>query len=222
MTGIKKYLRRHDREANAKELESGHSIPRRGAAFSKLAYQIRAGLLPGMLGGVLLIGSASAAKQSTPVTNAKPPAGAVNAFQEQAGKLGVRRCANLFAALGQSATNGSTYAVQVQANQAAPDAHVVAGVAGITYDTPQYKGQAAGIALAAPVGQSCEGQMVRVAPFQQPCPAMLTQLPSGSTVAANLSGVPLYNLGGNQGQALLLTSGATCVVVTIGPVAEAR
>jgi hypothetical protein len=47
-------------------------------------------------------------------------------------------------------------------------------------------------------------------------------LPKGSVEGGNLSGVPLYNLGGNQGQALLVSSGATCVVVTVVQAAQAR
>lgn len=155
---------------------------------------------------------------------AKASAQSVNAFQQEAGKLGVRRCANLFSTLGQSLTNGSTYAVQVQANRAAPDAHAVSGVAGMSYKQPEpdYSGSAVGIALAAPVGGACEGQLVRVTPFQKACTEVVKLLPQGSTVAGNLSGVPLYNLGGNQGQALMVASGATCVVVSVAHMADAK
>ena len=62
----------------------------------------------------------------------------------------------------------------------------------------------------------CEGLMVRVTPFQKSCQEVVALFPEGSTLAANLSGVPLYNLGGNQGQAMLVSSGATCVVTCLG------
>ncbi|WP_423602476.1 hypothetical protein [Sphingomonas sp. MS122] len=136
-------------------------------------------------------------------------------FQDQAGKLGVRRCANLFAALGETVSNGAAYAVQTQTGGAAADTHGVQGVVGMTYNTPGYAAQAAGVVIAAPVGTKCEGQLVRVAPFQRACKDVVGQLPAGSTAVGSLSGVPLYNLGGGQGQAMLVSNGNSCVVVTI-------
>jgi hypothetical protein len=162
-----------------------------------------------------VLGAPQAAAQSAPAAPASP-------FPAEASKLGVRKCANLFSTIGQTATAGSTYAVQVRANSENPDAHAVQGVAGMTYDTPEIRGQAASVVLAAPVGNTCEGQLVRVAPFQQPCGEVLGLLPAGSTGTADLSGVPLYDLGNNQGQALLVTSGNSCVVVTIAQMAVAE
>ena len=167
---------------------------------------------------IILIGSMlglSASAAPTSGAPAKAAAGDVNPFPSEASTLGVRKCANLFSALGQAAAYGSTFGVATHADQASPDAHAVQAVTGMTYSTPGYSGQAAGIILAAPVGQSCEGQMVRVAPFQKPCKDVVGQLPAGSVPNGVLSGVPLYNLGGNQGQALLVASGASCVVVTV-------
>jgi hypothetical protein len=169
--------------------------------------------MTGAIGVALLAGSAQAGAQSGPPANA--PAPAVDAFREQAGRLGVQRCADLFAGMGRGVALGSTYTVQVQADPSAPDAHAVQGVVGMAYNRPDYRGQAAGIVLAAPVGQACEGQLVRVAPFQRSCQQVVGLLPAGSTAAGNLSGVPLYDLGDDQGQALLVPSGATCVVVTV-------
>jgi len=178
-----------------------------------------------MLGGIataaVLLGSSQAAAQSQPAAPA-PAAQNVDAFRQQADQLAVRRCANLFSAIGQTATAGSTYAVQVHANRDNPDAHAVQGVAGINYDTPEIRGQAAGIVLAAPVGNACEGQLVRIAPFQEPCPQVVSLLPAGSRESARLAGVPLYDLAGNQGQALLVTSGNSCVVVTVAQMATTQ
>ncbi|MDQ8754662.1 hypothetical protein RCO27_00325 [Sphingosinicella sp. LHD-64] len=134
----------------------------------------------------------------------------------------MRRCANLLSALGQTVAYGSTYTVHTQAEPAAPDAHGVQGVVGMTYDTPGYSGPAAGIVLAAPVGEGCEGQVVRVAPYQRACPDVVALLPAGSVQAGMLSGVPLYTLGGNQGQALLVASGGACVVVTVAQGKDVR
>lgn len=161
----------------------------------------------------LLAGAGQAVAQSQQAAAAKAPA--ANLFHEQAGKLGVRRCASLLTALGNIVTNGAAHGVQTQAESTGPDAHGAQAVVGMTYSTPGYRGQAADVVMAAPVGDKCEGQLVRVAPFQQNCQAVVALLPAGSTAAGNLAGVPLYNLGGNQGQAMLVTSGNACVVVTV-------
>lgn len=171
-------------------------------------------LIPVALMAVLAGSGAAQSKQAA----TKAPA--ANVFQEQAGKLGVRRCANLFAALGNTVSNGAAYTVQTQTGGAAADAHGVQGVVGMTYDTPGYAAQAAGVVIAAPVGTKCEGQLVRVAPFQRACKDVVDQLPAGSTAVGSLSGVPLYNLGGGQGQAMLVSNGNSCVVVTIARGAE--
>lgn len=163
------------------------------------------------LGTVFVTSSVAATPQAAAPAPAKP----VNPFQAQIGQLGVRKCANLFSALGQTVALGSDYSGQVQTEKAAPDAHGVVGVMGMTYKTPAYSSQAAGVVVATPVGTKCEGQLVRVAPFQRACKDVVALLPAGSTTAGSLSGVPLYTLGGNQGQAMLIASGNACVVVTV-------
>jgi len=140
---------------------------------------------------------------------------AANLFQEQATKLGAKTCTGLYSALGGLVAQGSTHAVRTQTNKESPDTHLVRGTVGMTYNLPELKGQAAGVVLAAPRGKGCEGQFVRVAPFQRTCQQMVGLLPKGSATKANLSGVPLYELGGGQGQALMIASGQSCVVVTI-------
>lgn len=159
---------------------------------------------------------AAAAQDGAPVASAAP----ASPFPAEAGKLGVRKCANVYSALGQMVSHGSNYAVRTQTEPTAPDAHTVHGLLGMTYSGPDHNGQAAGVVLAAPVGSSCEGQLVRVAPFEQPCADTVRLLPAGSAGVADLSGVPLYELGGNQGQALLVSSGTGCVVVTVARAAQ--
>jgi len=166
-------------------------------------------LMLATLGTAFLAGNVAATPQ------AAPPAKLANPFQAQVGQLGVRKCANLFSALGQTVALGSDYSGQVQTEKAAPDAHGVVGVLGMTYKTAAYNSQAAGVVVATPVGTKCEGQLVRVAPFQRACKDVVALLPAGSVTAGSLSGVPLYTLGGNQGQAMLIASGNACVVVTV-------
>ncbi|WP_162254666.1 hypothetical protein [Sphingomonas sp. Root241] len=145
---------------------------------------------------------------------------AANLFQEQAGKLGARKCASLYAALGQGMTQGAAYTLKTETSKEAPDAHIVQGMVGMAYNLPDLKGPAGGILLATPMPQGCEGYMVRVAPFQKTCAEVLRLLPAGSVEEQRLSGVPQYRLGGNQGQALVIPSGSTCVVVTLTGMAQ--
>ena len=168
------------------------------------------------LGGIV---ADTAQAQSQAPVEAKPVAAdasvAKTPFQAHASQAGVHTCANLFAALGQSLTAGTTYAIQTQWDKASPDAHAVQAVAGMTYDLPDYKTQAAGVVIASPVGQTCEGSLVRVAPFLKPCQQVAQTLPKGSVVADNLSNTTLFNLADNGGQALLVPTGNSCIVVSV-------
>jgi hypothetical protein len=152
---------------------------------------------------------------------AKAPANA-DVFREQANKVGARSCANLYEALGQGLTRGAAFSVKTEADKAAPDAHIVQGVLGMTYDLPDLKGSAGGVVVAAPGEGGCEGYLVRVAPFQKPCAEVVSLLPAGSTAGEALSGVWRYQLGGTQGQALMIPSGSTCVVVTLSGMTQRR
>ena len=74
-------------------------------------------LMLATLGTVFLAGNVAATPQ------AAAPAKPANPFQAQVGQLGVRKCANLFSALGQTVALGADFSGQVQTEKAAPDAH---------------------------------------------------------------------------------------------------
>jgi hypothetical protein len=173
--------------------------------------------------GLALIGDicafAPVAAAATAPANA--PAN-VNLFRDQANKLGARTCANVYEALGQGLTHGAGFAVKTETNPGAPDAHIVQGVMGMTYDLPDLKGPAGGVVLAAPGAGGCEGYLVRVAPFQKPCAEVVSLLPAGSVAGQSLSGVWQYQLAGTQGQALMIPNGSTCVVVTLSGMTQRR
>jgi hypothetical protein len=137
-------------------------------------------------------------------------------FRDQANKVGARSCADVYEALGQGLTRGAAFSVKTEADQTAPDSHLVRGLLGLAYDQPDLKGPAGGVVVAAPGQGGCEGYLVRVAPFQKPCAEVVSLLPAGSTAAPALLGVWQYQLAGTQGQALMIPSGSTCVVVTLG------
>jgi hypothetical protein len=162
---------------------------------------------------VAMTGLACSASAAAVAQQAAPSAAAV--FEGEANKLGAHKCASLFSGLGNSLTAGSAFAVQTEVGAKPADAHATQGVVGMSYDTPSYKGQAVGVIFAAPVGGACEGNLVRVAPYQRSCQDVVGLLPAGTTAGDTLSGVATYNLGGNQGLALLLPSGSSCVVVSV-------
>ncbi len=188
--------------------------PQRRASVRLSTITLSFAALAGLAGAMT-----DAAAQAAPA-NAQQNAAAT--FQKQAADLGIKSCANLFAALGDSLTRGTTYASNAATQKDAPNDHAAQAVVGMRYDTPNYKGQSAGVVFTSPTKTGCEGGLVRVAPFPQSCPDVVKQLPQGSTLATTLSGTPLYNLGGNQGQALLVPSGNSCVVVTVASAMDRR
>jgi hypothetical protein len=136
-------------------------------------------------------------------------------FLAHAKQAGLRTCATVFPVLGQLLTNGATYNIQTKWRNPEPDNHAVQALVGLDYATQTYSGPAAGIVFAAPNGSACEGAMVRVTPFSRTCneiPAMLAQ---GSTLENTLGQVAVYSLANNGGQALLVPSGNTCIVVSV-------
>lgn len=173
--------------------------------------------------GRLVAETASAQSQapveSKPVENKAGAAAAETPFEKHASQAGVRTCARVFAALGQALTLGTTYTEQTQWNTSSPDTHPVQAIAGMTYDLPDYKAQAAGVVFASPVGQGCEGGFVRVAPFQKTCQDVVQTLPKGSVLADNLSNSMLFNLANDGGQALLVPTGNACVVISVARMA---
>lgn len=175
--------------------------------------------IPGRLAGILALVAALAPAlvyaAEAPQVQARARAAVPNLFAQQASQLHANTCAKLYTTLGDLAVAGATYSLKTEADRASPDAHSVRGTAGMTYNLAGLKGQAAALVSAAPLGNSCEGQFVRVVPFRSDCQQLLRDFPAGSKSTGNLSGVTMYDLGPNRGQALVIPSGATCVIVSI-------
>ncbi|MFX7140144.1 hypothetical protein ABTH88_19665, partial [Acinetobacter baumannii] len=88
-------------------------------------------------------------------------------------------------------TRGTTYASNASTQKDAHNDHAAQAVVGMRYDTPNYKGQSAGVVFTSPTRTGCEGGLVRVAPFPQSCPDVVKQLPPGSSLTTTLTGTPL-------------------------------
>jgi hypothetical protein len=153
-------------------------------------------------------------------TNEARPASADTPFLQHARQAGVKTCSTVFSTLGRILTNGSQYGVQSFWNTEMPDKHAVQALVGMDYAAGTYRGPAAGVVFAAPTTSACEGTMVRVAPFSVSCANIPSLLPDGSRLTNNLGRVAVYSLGSNQGNALLLPNGETCVVISVASAAQ--
>lgn len=154
------------------------------------------------------------AKPKADSTAARPDANA-DLFLKHAVDAGVSACAGVYASLGKALTNGNPFMLQTQSAKENANTHSLQGVAGISYRSETGDdGLAAGLVFAAPVGNSCEGQMVRVVPVPKPCQAITGLLPKGSTPLPELSGIPAYAFPGD-GQAMLMPAGTGCIAISI-------
>lgn len=196
--------------------KSGSRLMQRVALFGALGLSIVVGSAIAFLfhpiGGSLLGDQASAQVQPS---SEKVSAQGDTPFDKHISQAGIHGCAKVFSALGQALTLGSSYAVKTQWNDTSADTHTLQAVAGMSYDTSDYKGQAAGIVFASPIDQGCEGNLVRVVPFPKTCQEVVATLPQGSKLSETLSGTPLYDIGNNANQVLLVPAGNSCVVVTV-------
>ncbi|MER9375206.1 hypothetical protein [Mesorhizobium sp. M0491] len=163
-----------------------------------------------------LVGGATAAPAETAAAPMLPD----TPFLEHVKQAGVQACSTVYPALGQILTNGTKYSVKSLWNDQAADKHAIQAFVGMDYASERYSGPAAGIVFASPTATGCEGAMVRVAPFASPCADIASILPQGSKITDHLGQVEVYELGGNAGEALLLPTGKSCVVISLASAAK--
>ncbi|WP_035201288.1 hypothetical protein [Agrobacterium tumefaciens] len=140
-------------------------------------------------------------------------------FLEHTKQAGIKTCGTVFPVLGQLLANGAQYNVQTQWHNTEPDKHAVQALVGMNYATTAYSGPAAGMVFASPIGEACEGTMVRIAPFPKKCVDVPPILPAGSVQAVALGQIPVYNLPDKGGQVLLLPSDQSCIIISVSQAA---
>lgn len=143
-------------------------------------------------------------------------------FLQHAKQAGLQSCSTVFPVLGELLTNGTTYSVQSIWNNEAADQHAVQALVGMNYATEGYSGPAAGVVFAAPTASACEGSMVRVAPFAAACADVPAMLLEGSKLSNNLGQISIYELANGGGNAMLLPTGNSCVVISVASAAGQR
>ncbi|MGY3530371.1 cytoskeletal protein RodZ [Bradyrhizobium sp. USDA 4452] len=165
--------------------------------------------------------------QPRPQEAQTPAAAAASVPQQQAGQQptvfddharqgNIATCANLFGLLGRGLATNSNYTAQSQWDAKAGNSHSVQSLVALAPNqAPQGSAaqRAAGIVFAAPVGSSCEGNLVRVTPSAESCPtvaAELAKLNGQSGALGDLATIALPN----GAQVVLIPFGNACVAVT--------
>lgn len=137
-------------------------------------------------------------------------------FDEHARQGNITTCANLFGTLGRGLAMNSTYTAQSQWDAKAGNSHSVQALVALAPNQASpgsANQQAAGIVFAAPVGSSCEGNLVRVTPRTESCStvaAELAKLNGQNGALGELATIALPN----GAQVVLIPSGNACVAVT--------
>ncbi|MBR1203364.1 MULTISPECIES: hypothetical protein [unclassified Bradyrhizobium] len=137
-------------------------------------------------------------------------------FDEHARQGNVATCANLFGLLGRGLATNSNYTAQSQWDAKAGNSHSVQSLVALApIQAPQGSAaqRAAGIVFAAPVGSSCEGNLVRVTPSAESCPTVAAELAKLNGQNGTLGDLATIALP-NGAQVVLIPFGNACVAVT--------
>ncbi|WP_223966908.1 hypothetical protein [Bradyrhizobium sp. RD5-C2] len=137
-------------------------------------------------------------------------------FDEHARQGNVVTCANLFGLLGRGLATNSNYTAQSQWDSKAGNSHSVQSLVALApLQAPQGSAaqRAAGIVFAAPVGSSCEGNLVRVTPSPESCPTVAAELAKLNGQNGTLGDLATIALP-NGAQVVLIPFGNACVAVT--------
>jgi len=144
------------------------------------------------------------------------PAGQQQAtvFDDHARQANITTCANLFGTLGRGVTVNSTYTAKSQWDSRAGNAHSVQSLVALNQQAPNNATlPAAGVVFAAPVGSSCEGNLVRVTPSPESCPTVAAELAKLNGQSGTLGELSTLSLP-NGAQVVLIPVGNACVAVT--------
>jgi hypothetical protein len=135
-------------------------------------------------------------------------------FDEHARQGNIVTCANLFGTLGRGLTPNSTYTAQSQWDSKAGNVHSVQSLVALNQTAANNTNQpAAGVVFAAPVGSACEGNLVRVTPSPESCPAVAAELAKLNGQNGTLGDLATITLP-NGAQIMLIPFGNACVAVT--------
>ncbi|WP_338692006.1 MULTISPECIES: hypothetical protein [unclassified Bradyrhizobium] len=166
------------------------------------------------------------AQPQSPAVSAPPQQAAQQptVFDDHARQGNIVTCANLFATLGRGLAMNSNYTAQSQWDAKAGNSHSVQSLVALAPGQAAQANaqgnaqgsaaqQAAGIVFAAPVGSSCEGNLVRVTPRTESCPTVAAELAKLNGQNGTLGELLTIALP-NGAQVVLIPFGNACVAVT--------
>ncbi|NNU63609.1 hypothetical protein [Ochrobactrum soli] len=159
------------------------------------------------------IGSSTAAESQT--TKSDRPIKGDTPFHKHIAEAGLTACASAFPAMGEMLTQNAQYMVQTKWNREQPEKHVIEGLVGMQFDSPDHKGPAIGYVFAAPIAGACDGGMVRVVPFAKNCDSVAQQFLPGSRLAGELQGLRTY-VAQDGSEIVVMPVGENCVSVSLG------
>ncbi|MET3909176.1 putative iron-regulated membrane protein [Bradyrhizobium sp. S3.3.6] len=137
-------------------------------------------------------------------------------FDDHARQGNIVTCANLFGTLGRGVATNSNYTAQSQWDAKAGNSHSVQALVALAPDQATQGNtnqRAAGVVFAAPVGASCEGNLVRVTPRMESCSIVAAELAKLNGQNGALGGLATIALP-NGAQVVLVPFGNACVAVT--------
>ena len=135
-------------------------------------------------------------------------------FDEHARQGNITTCANVFGTLGRGLATNSTFTAQSQWDAKAGNVHSMQSLVALSQNAPNSASQrAAGVVFAAPVGSACEGNLVRVTPSPESCPAVAAELAKLNAQNGALGDLVTMTLP-NGAQVMLIPFGNACIAVT--------
>ncbi|WP_439271281.1 hypothetical protein [Pseudochrobactrum sp. HB0163] len=192
--------------------------------FHRLAFKVSVALLvvagvagagyaflPSMTGEAVAAGEGKKAKasQSAPAEQRDD-----SPFAQHSKQAGAKACRDVFTVLGPIMASGSSYKTATFWNQKEGDKHAISTLAGLNFDTPDFKGNGAGLVYSAPVNGGCEGISVRVVPVQGTCPDFAASLADNVVETEDLYGVPLMMLKSGAKVMAMPAGDNMCVAIT--------
>lgn len=157
-------------------------------------------------------------QRGTPATSGSDLPLAETPFLAHARKAGLKTCGTIFPVLGELLSGGAQYSLESRWNTSEPDGHAVQSVLGLSINSPDYSGPAAGIVYAAPNRTGCEGAMVRVVPYPKSCDTVAQALLPNGAPSISLGAVQVYDLA-DSGRIMLLPSAQSCVAISLAQAA---
>jgi len=139
-----------------------------------------------------------------------------NVFDDHVHQGKITKCATVFGGLGRIVAGGATYSAKTSWHAEAGDAHAVQSIVALSNLNPAnpQAQRAAGVVVAAPVGNACEGTLVRVVPTTDNCQLVAAELAKQNGQPGVLGDMTLMALPGG-GQVMLVPLGSACVAVSV-------